>query len=1023
MCRTPAAACNAVTNDPFLCPTRVSFRVVAGDLCVLFLVVLAGAPARAQTGNFEGQTIVDVQYSPSQPLDPADLARLQPLKKGEPLHAADVGRAIDELFSSGRFQDIAVEAEPAEGGVIVRFVTTLTTFVGHVGVTGKTPAPPNRPQIVSSTPLTIGRPFRQEELKTAQENIAALLTANGLYESHVDSTVDPESQAQLVVITFKVKPGKRAHYEMPVIHGDTKLPESTIVKATGWRVIIIHRWRQVTDKLTHSGLIGIQNRYQKKNRLMAKVELEKLNYDAQHRRVQPVLNLDAGPKVEIKAIEAKVSKRTLKKYVPVYDERAVDNDLLVEGVRNLKDYFQSQGYYDVDIDFRRQPLKDDTLEIDYVIARGERYKLVKVDIAGNKYFRTEDLRERMFLQPASFRMRHGRYSEAFRKKDAENIENLYHSNGFRDAKVTSTVQHNYKSNAADIAVTVNIDEGPQYFVGNLAIDGVTQLKESTIRGGLASEAGQPWADLNIAADRNYILTEYYSAGFPKATFAFTTQPAAEPHHVNLTYRITEGDRHYIRDVVVTGLKTTRQSVVDRILNLKPGQPLSALQITEIQKRFYDLGIFASVDATVENPGTAETHKYVLYDFDEANRYRLNLGVGAQIAQFGPTTNNLRSPGGSTGFSPEFSADITRLNFLGLGHQVSLRGNFSNLDTQASFNYLAPRFRNVNGQNLSFTLLYENSRDVRTFTSRRKQASLQMSQQFSKSVNGFLRFSYTIDNVSNVVIPSLLVPSLVQSERIGMLAGNLVQDRRDNPGDPHHGMYNVVDLGLSAKFFGSQTQFSRALFRNATYYPLTRTWVLARQTQFGFILPYNVPHGTNPADAIPLPERFYAGGADSDRGFPFDQAGPRDIGVNPSGVKTSQPTGFPLGGNALFFNSVELRFPFIGENIEGVLFEDMGNVFRSLGAISFRATQPNLQDFSYMVHAAGFGIRYKTPVGPIRVDLAYSINPPSFYGFNGTTQQLLACNPNLPPSQLPGVCTPVKQRLSHFQFFFSIGQTF
>jgi len=133
-----------------------------------------------------------------------------------------------------------------------------------------------------------------------------------------------------------------------------------------------------------------------------------------------------------------------------------------------------------------------------------------------------------------------------------------------------------------------------------------------------------------------------------------------------------------------------------------------------------------------------------------------------------------------------------------------------------------------------------------------------------------------------------------------------------------------------------------------------------------------------------------------------------------------PTGFPLGGNALFLNNVELRFPLLGANIQGVFFHDMGNVFTSLSDISLRFHQRNLQDFNYTVHDAGFGVRYRTPVGPVRVDLAFSINPPSFIGFSGTAQQLLQCNPNLPAT---GNCTGVPQGISHFQFFFSIGQTF
>jgi len=257
----------------------------------------------------------------------------------------------------------------------------------------------------------------------------------------------------------------------------------------------------------------------------------------------------------------------------------------------------------------------------------------------------------------------------------------------------------------------------------------------------------------------------------------------------------------------------------------------------------------------------------------------------------------------------------------------------------------------------------------------------------------------------------------------MLSANFVYDRRDNPADPHKGIYTTVDLGLSGRFFGSQRSFGRALVRNATYYSLGKNLVLARQTQFGVIQPFSPPAGITEQESIPLPERFFAGGADSLRAFPYNQAGPRDIGAAlVPGGPSSQPTGFPLGGNALFINNVELRFPFIGENMQGVFFHDMGNVYSSLGNLSFRFHQNNQQDFDYMVHAVGFGVRYRTPIGPIRGDLAYSLNPPSFVGFKGTPQELLQCVPN---STNPGLsfCQPVSQGISHFQFFFSIGQTF
>ena len=153
--------------------------------------------------------------------------------------------------------------------------------------------------------------------------------------------------------------------------------------------------------------------------------------------------------------------------------------------------------------------------------------------------------------------------------------------------------------------------------------------------------------------------------------------------------------------------------------------------------------------------------------------------------------------------------------------------------------------------------------------------------------------------------------------------------------------------------------------------------------------------------VPLPERFFSGGGATHRGFPDNQAGPRDLF-----------TGFPVGGKALLMNAMELRFPLIGDTFGGVLYHDMGNVYRSLNKISFRTLQRGVQDFDYMVHAAGIGIRYRTPVGPVRFDIGFSPNSPKFFGFRGTRDQLLQ-----------GGGTRLVQRINQLQFHFSLGQTF
>ncbi len=999
-------------------------RIRRRGSCLVGVLLCAVFSTAAEEAGFENKTIVRIEYQPaSQPLDARDLERVQVLRTGSPLHAADVAESIERMFATGRYADIQVDAGPEGNGVVVRFVTRDRSFVGHVETSGKASDPPSSAQIVAAAQLSLGTPFRQELLDDAQKNIERLFTTNGLYQAtfRLDTADDPEHQQTSVRIA--IKPGVRARYEPPVIRGDTKLAEKTIIRATGWRTFLIHRWKHVTDALTEKATDGIEKKYRKMDRLTATVDLTSLDYDPDTVRAKATLDLQAGPKIQLKAVDAKVSKGRLKRYVPIYEEGEVDRDLLVEGARNLRDYFQSRGYPDVDVTFRQLPPANDQQTIEYYITTGARQKLARVRFTGNRYFDTGTLRERLLLEPSSFWLRWGLYSDAYRKTDQEAIENLYKANGFRSVKVSSALERNLGSNASRIGVTFAIAEGPQWAVEDLKVEGLSESDSKALARQLNSEAGQPYSDLAVELDRNVMLQYLYRRGYRHARFSARSTPAG-PQRVHLSYEVKKGSQEFVRDVVITGLKTTKPGLVDRNLKVEPGDPLSPAQDREAEQKLYGLGIFAEVNSAIQNSDGDETDKYVLFDFTEAHKYNLRLGIGAEIAQLGATSNNLGAPVGGTGFTPRFSADLNRINLWGIGHSVTFQLRLSTLEQRVGINYQIPYFLNAENRSLTYSVLYDDSRDVRTFASHREEASVQLSQKYSKQFTQLFRFAYRRVSTTDIVIPSLLVPQFLQPVRIGIVSTSLVQDRRDNPTNPRTGMYNTIDVGLASDIFGSQRSFGRILARNATYYRLSRNVVLARQTTFGAIVAYKIPPGLNSYTAVPLPERFFGGGDISDRAFSENQAGPRDTG-SPAGAggTETEATGFPLGGNVLLMNNVELRFPLIGKNIGGVLFEDAGNVYNTIGDISLRYHQRNLQDFNYMVHAVGFGIRYRTPVGPVRADFAYTLNPPSFVGFNGTVQQLLACNPNLPLSQLPAVCQPVQQNTGHFHFFFSIGQTF
>lgn len=1048
---------------------RKPFATLLAALIGIWIAALS-LPANGQQGGqsagpaYDGKTVESVDIVGVVAEDRQHLLDLIPQKAGSPLQRDQVRESIRVLYGTGRFGDIQAEVNPKGDGVQLNFVTSPNLFVGAVNVEGA-PSRPTANQVVNASKLQLGELFNQEKLSRAMENIRQLMVENGYHRAR--TTVEEKSNAvtQQVDVLFHVSPGSPAHVGEVKVTGTSKLTADQVRD-----IAHMEPGDRVTASRVSGSLQRLRKKFQKQNRALAQVSIAEQTYHAENNALDFTYQIDPGPVVLIAAEGYHISRGTLKKEIPVYEENAVDDDLLNEGRTNLMDYLQTRGRFDAKVEIRKKT-DANVMHIIYDIDPGPLHKLVLIKITGNKNFLdTAKLRSYLQIQSAHRFLSHGKYSETMLKSDVATLQNLYHSNGFHQVQIKTRVDDNYEGSANKLAVFIDIEEGVRTRAGQVAIVGNQKVPTSDLPE-LSTQSGQPYSEEELANDRERILSYYFNHGFPNAALEIATKPSSsEPNREDVTFTIQEGDRFTVDRVMVSGTEHTRGYVVERELEVKTGDPLSQQDLLNTQTRLYNLGIFSQVDTAVQNPEGNDPKKNVLVQMREAKRYTFTYGGGLefQTGQPGGTT----APQGTTGVSPRVEFDVTRLNFGGRNQTIAFQSHVGRLQQRGLLSYTVPKLMNSDKWKLIYTVFYDNSLDVATFTSQRLEGKVDVRQQIGNAGTepgtrpGPSSITYRFDfrrvkashfakDFSPAQVALLSLPATV-----GGPGFTFIRDKRDNPLESTKGNYFTLDGFVAPSFLGSRaettsagyvpTNFARVLAQNSTYQAFGgkgkpgRQFVFARSTTIGLEQPFKgtkvLPPGSCPANSlgeptcaatptIPLPEQFFAGGGNSHRGFGLNQAGPRD----PS-------SGFPVGGTALFVNNLELRFPqvslpLLGEGFGFAVFHDMGNVFTAQHDLLkglMRWHQPSTQrclssgtpvsqdctafsnsGYDYTSHAVGVGVRYKTPIGPLRFDFGYDLNPTRY--FQNVTKK--------DPVTSQQITLFEAQRLRHFNVYFSIGQPF
>jgi len=956
-----------------------------GLLCLSMLAtVVAQQSDRGPQAAYEGEPVTAIHLVADPHLDTAPLESLVEQQTDQPYSEKKVEASVAALEKTERFAGVHVNVSPSLNGLRLSFILEPAYYIGIIEF------PEAAKYFTYSRLLQVANladqdPFDKAEIPEAEAALLRLFRTSGYFQAQVRSETRLDDLNQLANVTFHVTLGSRARIgevKFEGVSGEETVRLMHSVNSLWARLNggLLKPGKSYTPSRLEDARKLIQRALAKQDYLASKVTANRPIYHPETNRADISYSVAVGPLVKVTITGAKLSGlpflsgKQAKKLIPIYSEGSIDQDLVSEGQQNLIDYFQKKGFFNVKVntDYESQP---DRISLTYRIEKGRKHKVGRVSFQGNRHVSSGELATHIPIQKARIWGR-GTYSDKLVETAAKNIEAVYHDVGYEEVEVTPRVAEQ----GSKIDVTFDIVEGEQTLVDGVAITGNQNIPQNQLAGsqGFQLRPGVPFSPGKLATDRNRIAATYLDRGYMNAEVKAVVKRHAEARHkVDIGYQVTENQIVRISQVVYLGQKRTRLSLLKRQTGaLTREQPLSQEKLLQAESRLYDLHIFDWASVGPRKPILSQSDEETLIKVHEAKRTDITYGFGFEVSHRGANApagtvavpglppvvipNHQIAPSQETFASPRGSLEIIRRNMRGVGETASLSLLASRLDQRALASYAFPNLRRTQWTALA-ALSFEHTTENPLYAAELSDGSLQLERVLRRQTNTRIQLRY---DYNHTILADLLVPELVEPRdrnvHLSTVSGTFIRDTRDHPLDAHHGSFQTVNLGITPTAFGSSANFVRLFGQYSFYQPVHRL-VWANSFRLGLAKAFA-------GSFVPTSQLFFAGGGTTLRGFPIDEAGPYH--VVPfcnvlTGTKGCVKVTVPLGGNQLFIFNSELRFPLKIHSLSGVLFYDGGNVY---SAINF---QEFVNDYSNTI---GIGLRYATPIGPIRVDFGRNLNP-------------------------------------------------
>ncbi len=956
-----AAACAILLLAPF--PARAGARDErSGD----------GA-AQSAAARYVGRPVTAVQVVvEGSPSAEPQLAGLVQNEVGAPLSIQEVRDSIAHLFSLGRFADVRVEADDVEGGVVVRYNLVPVHAVERVTFTG---------DLALSEGLlrrTVTERFGARPEAGRAPDVVRVLQQ--LYEDrgYRRAAIVPRTtelhDPDRAILTFEITAGPRARIGRVDITGEPLDTGPALLRRLQATPGSLYAHAEIQKRLTeYIRSLKEQGRYD----AVASLRAATLSDDGTIANL--TIDIRPGRIVTIAFEGDPVPRDRWDDLVPVEEQGSADEDLLEDSTRRIEDYLKAQGYWRARVTFERRPAGD-RMAIVFTVRRGLQFRIAPggVEIRGNRAVTTEHLRA---LAP---RLAAGDlYLESNLASAAAAITGHYLTEGYAQVKVEgSEIELNaLRQGEGQVKPVLAIVEGPLTLVGAMTFTGNASVGEQELRTVVRSETGATYHREVAAGDEDGVLLHYYNLGFSSASVALTPRRSADGSRIDLEFTISEGPRTLVDHVIIVGNRRTDPEIIRRELQLRPGAPLGLSDRLESQRRLGALGLFRRVSVQPLSHGDDERMD-VLVTVEEAAATSVGYGGGAEVSRVLRPTG----PGGDAEerfeLAPRGFFEIGRRNLGGKNRSVNLFTRFglrpddSAADPGSPFGfadyrvigtYRQPRLLGPN----ELTITGAVEQGVRSsFNFARRGVTSELNRRLAPGVNSALRHAFSRTKTFDKGVgeeDQAFIDRLFPQVRLSTISGAVSRDSRDSVVEPSRGALLSAEGSLAARALGGQVGFMKTYLQAFWFHrmPGAGDVVFATRAALGLADGFErtvqatdvtgapVPGESVVVEDLPASERFYAGGDTTIRGFALDTVGTPE---------TISPSGFPKGGNAVVILNAELRLP-VWREFGAVVFVDGGNVF----ALATDFTLGELRG------AAGFGMRYRSPVGPIRVDFGFKMD--------------------------------------------------